>query len=106
MSGFSSPRWSMRRGDVVGHEPEVDRPIDVGGPAVRLEVGRDDLVLLCQRREGRPEHLAGSEPAVEQDHRPPLAVDFVVQVKAVDVCVGACALHVGRHQCVLVSRGS
>ena len=25
-------------GDVVGHQPDVERPVDVGGPAVPLQV--------------------------------------------------------------------
>ena len=40
----------------------------------------------------RPEHLARAEPAVQQDHRPPGAVDLVVEVDAVDVGVLAGAL--------------
>ena len=34
------PEVVDERRDVVGHEPDVDRPIDVGGAAVALEVGR------------------------------------------------------------------
>ena len=70
--GLLEPEVVDERRDVVGHEPDVDRPIDVGGPAVALEVDRDDLVVLRQGREDRPEHLARPEPAVEQDHRPAL----------------------------------
>ena len=33
------PEVVDERGDVVGHEPDVDRPIDVGGAPVALEVG-------------------------------------------------------------------
>ena len=79
--------------DVVGHEPDVDRPIDVRGAAVPLEVDRDDLVALGQRGEYRPEHLARHEPAVEQDHRSPGPVGLVVEVDAVDlgVLAGACS---------------
>ena len=81
-------------GDVVGHEPHVDRPIDVGGTAVTLHVGRDDLVALRKGRQDRPEHLARPEPAVQQDHRPPGPVRLVVQVDAVDlgILAGACRL--------------
>ena len=32
--------------DVIGHEPHVDRPVDIGGPAVPLQVNGDDLVAL------------------------------------------------------------
>ena len=75
------------RRDVVGHEPDVDRPVDVGGPAVPLQVGGDDLVVLGQRGQDRPEHLARPEPAVQQDQRPPGAVCLEVQVDAVDLRV-------------------
>ena len=34
------PEVVDERRDVVGHEPDVDRPVDVGGPAVALEVGQ------------------------------------------------------------------
>jgi len=60
-----------KRGDVIGHEPDVDRSIDVGSAAVPLQVDGDDLVTLGQRGKDRPEHLARPEPAVQQDQRPP-----------------------------------
>jgi hypothetical protein len=59
--------------DVVGHVRGRDRPVDVGRPAVALEIDRDDLVARGERRQERPEHLARSEPAVEQDQRPTAA---------------------------------
>ena len=39
------PEVVDERRDVVGHEPDVDRPVDVGGPAVALEVDGDHLVV-------------------------------------------------------------
>jgi hypothetical protein len=51
------------RGDVIGHEPDVKRSVDVGGAAVALQVDDDDLVAFGQRGKGRPEHLARVEPA-------------------------------------------
>jgi hypothetical protein len=75
------------RGDVVGHQPHVERPVDVGGPAMPLQVDGDDLVAPGQRGQDRPEHLARPEPAVQQDQRPPGAVRLVVQVDAVDLGV-------------------
>ena len=84
------------RRDVIGHEPDVDRPIDVGRAPVALEVGEDDLVVLGQRWQGRSEHLAGSEPAVQQDHRPSGAVDLVVEVDAIHIGVFAGDLRLGR----------
>jgi hypothetical protein len=52
------PEVVDERGDVVGHEPDVDRPIDVGRSAVTLEVDGDHLVVRGLRRDDRPEHLA------------------------------------------------
>ncbi len=82
--------------DVVGHQPDVDRPIDVRRAAVALEVDHDDLVALRQRGEYRPEHLARHESAVQQDHRSPGPVGLVVEVDAVDLGVLADALRLGR----------
>ena len=82
--------------DVVGHEPDVDRPIDVCGAAVPLEVDRDDLVALGQHREDRPEHLTRAEPPVEQDQRPPDTVGLVVKVDAVDLGVSVGPVLIGR----------
>jgi hypothetical protein len=81
--------------DVIGHEPRIDRPVDVGGAAVALQVDDDDLVALGQRRKDRFEHLARPEPAVQQDHRPPGPLDLEVEVDAVDLGVLAGTLGVG-----------
>ena len=75
------------RGDVVGHQPHVERPVDVGGPAVPLQVDDDDLVVVGQGGKDRPEHLTRAEAAVQQDHRASRPVRLVVQVDAVDVGV-------------------
>jgi hypothetical protein len=40
------------------------------GAAVALQVDGDDLVAFGQRGQDRSEHLAGPEPAVQQDQRP------------------------------------
>ena len=73
--------------DVVGHESDVDRPIDVRGAPMSLEVDRDHLVPFRQRWEHRPEHLTRHEPAVQQDHRSARPVRLVVEADAVDVGV-------------------
>jgi hypothetical protein len=83
-----------KRCDVIGHQPHVDRPVDVGGPAMPLQVHRDDLVVLGQRGQDRPEHLARPEPAVQQDHRPARAVRLEVEVDVVDIGVLSGALGV------------
>jgi hypothetical protein len=76
-----------KRGDVVGHETEIERPVDVRGSAVPLQVDRDDLVVVGKSGQDRAEHFAGSEPAVQQDHRPSGPTRLVVEVDAVDVRV-------------------
>ena len=86
--------------DVVRHEPDIDRSIDIGGAAVPLEVDRDDPVALGQRGEDRPEHLARAEPAVQQDQRPPGPVGLAVEIDAVDlgVCTRALRLACGHRR--------
>ena len=76
-------------GDVASHQARVDRPVDVGCPAVALQVGEDDLVACGERLQRRPEHLAGPEPAVEQDDRAAGAVSLEVEVDPVEVGVFA-----------------
>jgi hypothetical protein len=42
-----------QRRDVVGHQPDVERPVDVGGPSVALEIDGDDLVVRgVERHDG------------------------------------------------------
>jgi len=81
-------------GDVVGHEPDVERSVDVGRAAVPLQVDGDDLVPLRQPGKERPEHLARPEPAVQQDQRPPGPMRLEVEGDAVDLGVLAVALRV------------
>jgi hypothetical protein len=75
------------RGDVIGHEPDVQRPVDVGGARVALQVGEDDGVVLGQGRDVGPEHLAVAETSVQQDQRPAVPVRLVVEVDPVDLGV-------------------
>ena len=94
--GLLQPEVVDERRDVVGHQLDVDRPVDVRRAPVPLEVDGDDLMALRQRGERRPEHLAGSEPTVQQDHGSPRSVGLVVEVDAVDLGVLADALRLGR----------
>src|SRR5947208_14070969 len=71
------------RGDVVGHEADVYRSIDVSGTAMSLQVDGDDLVALCEHWQNRPEHLARSKPTVQQDQRASGPDGLVVEVVAV-----------------------
>ena len=83
------PEVADQRGDVVGHEPDVEWPIDVGGAPVPLQVGGNDLVVGGKCRPDRPEHLARAEAAMHQDERSPGALGLVVEMEAVDVGIGA-----------------
>src|SRR5882672_740586 len=80
------------RRNVAGHQPDVDRSIDVSGAAVSLQVDGDDMVALCEQRQDGPEHLARPESAMQQDERPPAPMSLVIEVDAVDLGVLAGAL--------------
>jgi hypothetical protein len=82
------------RGDVVGHQPDVDRSIDVSGPAVSLQVDRHYLVALRELTQDSPKHLARPQSAMEQDERPPAPMSLEIEVDAVDLGVLAGALGV------------
>ena len=82
----------------------AQRPVDVVGPPVGLEVGGDHLAVLGQARQHLAELLVDVEqPAVQQEQRrTALAVDLVVHLQAVDRrvpglrCVGHDILPLGR----------
>ncbi|HET6918042.1 MAG TPA: hypothetical protein VFI46_01110 [Jiangellaceae bacterium] len=59
------PEVGGERRDVIGHQPHVNRSIDVCGAAVPLQVDGDDLVALRQCRNDRPEHFTRPKPAVQ-----------------------------------------
>src|SRR2546421_4666555 len=85
--GLVEPEMVDERRDVVGHEAHLDGPVDVRGAPVALQVDRDDLVARGELRHHLGEHLARPEPAVQGNDRATGAMDFVVEVDAVDVCV-------------------
>ncbi len=86
------PEVLDQRRDVVGHEPDVERAVDVGRPAVALEVDGDHLAVGRQRGQDRAEHLARAEAPVEQDERAAGPLCFEVQVDSVDLGVLAGSL--------------
>jgi hypothetical protein len=49
-------------GDVIDQEPDIERPVDVGGAAMALQVDGDGLVALGQGGKDRPEHLPDPSP--------------------------------------------
>src|SRR5688572_21142536 len=73
------------RRDIAGHQFRAERSIDIGGPAVALQIDTDDLPPLRERRKIGTEHLGRAEPAVQEDERPAGPVDLVVELDAVDV---------------------
>ena len=73
--------------DVAGHQLGAERSIDVGRPAVPLQVDADDLPALRQRRKVGAEHLGRTETAVQEDQRPTTSVNLVVELDAIDVRV-------------------
>ena len=60
----AQPEMADQRRDVVAHQADVDRPVDVGGPAVALEVGDDHLVA-------RRPASGSSGPNISPDPSPP-----------------------------------
>jgi hypothetical protein len=87
------PEMADEGRDVVGHQLGADRAVDVGRPAVALEVGHDDLAVGGEGRKRRDEQLGRAESAVEHDDGPARGgcgirtVGLVVEVDAVDVGV-------------------
>jgi len=45
-------------GDVVGHGPDVERPVDIRGPPMPLQVWNDDAVVRREHPDRWAEHLA------------------------------------------------
>ena len=78
--------------DVARHELNAQRSIDVGRPAVPLQIDADDLPALGECREVRAEHIDRAEPAVQQDQRPARPVDLVVELDAIHVRIAHCRI--------------
>jgi hypothetical protein len=72
-----------------------DLAVDIRGAAVSLHLDADYLVPLGQRRDECGEvEIDSQHAAVQQDKQRPGAIDLVVHVQAVDICVpGVTRLH-------------
>src|SRR5258706_11057 len=77
-------------GDIVGHRLEAQRPVDVGGAPVALQVDGDDLPPSGKNGQDRVEHGHADHAAMEQYHRIAVAPDLVVELEAVDGRVTGC----------------
>ena len=72
-------------GHVVGEVRIGDRPVDVGGAAVALELERIDLVGLGELRDDLAHRRDVHVGAVQHDQRIALAGDLVIHLHAVDL---------------------
>src|SRR4051794_33720869 len=90
--------------DVARQRRGGDLAVDVGRPAVALQLDADDAVLACQRRDQpREVEVDAEHAAVQKDERRTVAVDLVVHVYAVDIDVAALG-HLGLPCSRLVTR--
>ena len=81
--GLLEPELLEQAGDVVGQVLGAQRPVDVRGAAVALEVGDDHAPARRELGRDGGEDLPAPDPAVEQDQRRPVAgaVLLVVHVE-------------------------
>ena len=70
--------------DVVGHQLEAQRPVDIGRTSMGLQIDTDDLAAFRQERQVLPKHFDCGDATVEQDERFTPALDLVVQVQTID----------------------
>jgi hypothetical protein len=87
-------RWSdpevLHEGcDVVGHQLDAEGSMDVGGPAVTLQIDGDDLPTFGERREIGAKHLDRSQTAVQQNEGAARAANLVVKLDPVHLGVAA-----------------
>ena len=77
----------QQRGRVLGQLLVGQRPVDVGGPAVPLQLGRDHPPGAGQPGAQPRHHVRGHVGAVEQHQRRPVALDLVVHRERADLRV-------------------
>ena len=75
------------RRDVVGHERNAERTIDIRCTPMSLQIDADHLTVRGERAEVRAKHLDGAKPAVQKDQWASLAVSLIVELDPVDVGV-------------------
>jgi len=76
-------------GHVVAHVLQAHLSVAQSRPAVAVQVDRDDLAHLGQRREPWFEQVDRAEPAVQQQERLAVPMDLVVVADAVGLDVSA-----------------
>ena len=74
-------------GNVIRHLLELNRPLDVCGMPMPLQLHADHLVRLRQTRNQGTEHPDDAEAAVDQHERRAFAVDLIIHLQPVHRCV-------------------
>jgi len=74
-------------GDVSGHKLEAQWAIDVGCAPVGLQIDGDNPPVLGEGWQHFAEHLDRADATMQQDERFSGAMDLVVQLQAVNLCV-------------------
>ena len=78
------PELFDQLGHVVALIGEAECAVAEAAAAMALEIDQDDAAPLGEDRQLRLEHLARTEPAVQQQQRLTAAADLVVVANAVD----------------------
>ena len=81
--GLFDPEMLHQRGNIVRHGFEAERPVDIGGVSVALQIHGDHAAASREQRQILAEHLTGPQRAMDQDQRFSLAVEFVIEIEAV-----------------------
>src|SRR5215813_12111190 len=82
----------QQRGGVIRHLLETQRPVDVVGMPMPLQLDRNHLMSLRQRREKGAPPFSEAERAVKQHERAPRTVNLIVHLEAVHLGVFAAGI--------------
>ena len=77
------------QGDIVADRLEIDRTVAELGAAVPVQVDRDNLPALRERRKDGAEHVDGAEPAMEKQQRLACPVHLIIIADAVRLDIAA-----------------
>jgi hypothetical protein len=73
--------------DVVPHQLETQRTVDIGGASMGLQVDGDDLTGCGARRQVGAEHFDGADATVQQYQRFTGAMNLIIHLEAIHVRV-------------------